>query len=253
MKEELVSVIVPVYNAEKFIVDTMDTVRNQTYQNWELILVDDMSTDKSCQIIEKYQKKYSTKQISLIKLKEKGMAAGARNEGVKKAHGRYICFLDADDFWDIHKLEKQVAFMNTHNCAFSFTGYEFADQNGSPLGTKVFIPERLNYKQALKNTTIWTTTVMFDRKKISKELIQMPNVKSEDTATWWKILKNGYDAYGLNEILAYYRRSEGTLSANKVEAIKRIWNLYRHVEGLSLLSSIYNFCFYAVNAVRRRV
>lgn len=253
MKEKLVSVIVPVYNAEEFIVDTMETVRKQTYQNWELILVDDISTDKSCQLIEKYQKKHSDKMISLIKLKKKALAAGARNAGVKKAKGRYICFLDADDLWDKHKLEKQVAFMEKHNCAFSFTGYEFADSKGNLSGVKVMIPETLNYKQALKNTTIWTTTVMFDMTKITKELIKMPNVKSEDTATWWKILKSGYTAFGLNEILSYYRRSEGTLSSNKIEAIKRIWNLYRNVEGLNIFTSIYNFCFYAINAVKRRI
>lgn len=253
MDKELVSIIVPVYNAEKFIVETMDTVRKQTYQKWELILVDDMSTDKSCKLIEEYQKKYSNKSISLLKLKKKGLAAGARNEGLKKAGGRYICFLDADDLWDKEKLAKQVAFMKSHNCAFSFTGYEFADHKGRPLGTKVTVPSNLNYRQALKNTTIWTTTVMFDITKITKELIKMPTVKSEDTATWWKILKSGYTAYGFNEILAYYRRSEGTLSSNKLEAIRRIWNLYRNVEGLSLFSSIYNFCFYAINAVKRRV
>ncbi len=253
MKKELVSIVVPVYNAEKFIIETMETVRKQTYTNWELILVDDISTDKSCQLIEKYQKKYSDKRISLIKLKKKALAAGARNAGVKKAKGRYICFLDADDLWDKHKLEKQVAFMNTHNCAFSYTGYEFADSSGKPLGTKVYIKEILTYKQALKNTTIWTTTVMFDMKKITKKLIEMPNVKSEDTACWWKILRNGYKAYGLNEILSYYRRSEGTLSANKLEAIKRIWNLYRNVENLNIFYSIYNFCYYAMNAVKRRI
>lgn len=253
MKEKLVSIIIPVYNAEKFIIETMESVRKQTYQNWELILVDDISTDKSCQLIEEYQKKYSDKSISLIKLKKKGMAAGARNTGIKKAKGRYICFLDADDLWDKRKLEKQVAFMESHNCAFSFTGYEFADSKGKPLGTKVYVPASLTYKQALKNTTIWTTTVMFDMKKITKKLIEMPNVKSEDTATWWKILKNGYIAYGLNEILSYYRRSEGTLSSDKKEAVKRIWNLYRNVEHLNIVTSIYNFCFYAINAVKRRI
>jgi len=253
MKKNLVSIIVPVYNAEKFIIDTLESVRKQTYTNWEIILVDDISTDKSCQLIKEYQKKYSDHSISLIKLKEKSLAAGARNEGIKKASGRYLCFLDADDIWDKEKLEKQVAFMESHNCAFSFTGYEFADSTGKPLGNKVSVPSVMTYKDALKNTTIWTTTVMFDMTRISKDLIFMPNVKSEDTATWWKILKSGYKAYGLNEVLAYYRRSEGTLSSDKKEAIKRIWNLYRNVEKLNLFTSIYNFCFYAINAVKRRI
>ena len=248
-----VSVIVPVFNAEKFIKDTIECVLKQTYNNWELILVDDMSTDNSCKIIEKYQEMYPNKKIKLIRSNKKKLAAGARNKGIDIATGRYICFLDADDYWMPEKLEKQIEFMTKNKCAFSFTGYEFADNNLKPLGTKVSVPKTLNYKQALKNTIIWTTTVMFDLDLIEKELIKMPTVKSEDTATWWKILKNGYTAYGLNDVLAYYRRSARTLSSNKIEAIRRIWNLYRNVEGLNIFYSLYNFCFYAINTVKKRI
>lgn len=253
MKNDLVSIIIPVYNAEDFILETIKTVENQTYKNWELIMVDDLSTDKSKNIIENYIKKNNKSNIELISLEKKGMASGARNFGIEKAKGRYICFLDADDLWTKDKLKKQISFMQNNNCAFSFTGYEFADNLGIPKGTKVFVPEQLTYKMALKNTTIWTTTVMFDINKISKDLIKMPNIKSEDTATWWKILRNGYTAYGLNEILAFYRRSSGTLSSNKFEAIRRIWNLYRNYEKLNILYSLYNFIFYAFNAIKRRI
>ena len=172
---------------------------------------------------------------------------------IRKAKGRYICFLDADDLWNKEKLEKQINFMKEKECAFSFTGYEFANENGIPNGKKVYIPKKLNYKSALKNTTISTITVMIDTKKMDKDLIYMNNVKSEDTATWWNILKNGYEAFGLNEILSFYRRSEGTLSSNKIEAIKRIWHLYRNVFKLGFFYSLYNFVFYAINAVKRRI
>ena len=94
---------------------------------------------------------------------------------------------------------------------------------------------------------------MIDTKKMDKDLIYMNNVKSEDTATWWNILKNGYEAFGLNEILSFYRRSDGTLSSNKIEAIRRIWNLYRNVFKLGFFYSLYNFVFYAINAVKRRI
>lgn len=253
MKEELISIIVPVYNASKFIVDTLNSVINQSYKNWELILVDDLSTDNSVKIIQEYQKNNSNFNIKLIKLEKKGLSAGARNKGIEEAKGRYITFLDADDIWIETKLEKQVEFMNQNKCAFSFTGYEFADKNLKPLGKVAKVPNKLDYNNALKNTIIWTTTVMFDTKLISKELIYMPNVKSEDTATWWSILKQGYVAYGLNEVLAYYRRSNGTLSSNKIEAIRRIWNLYRNVEHLSLFKSIYCFIFYVINTVKKRI
>lgn len=251
MKKDLISIIVPIYNAQNFIKETIETVLNQTIKNFELILVDDISTDNSYKIIEEYIKK--DKRIKCIKLEKKGLAAGARNRGIKEAQGEYICFLDADDLWNNEKLEKQISFMKENQCAFSFTGYEFANYEGVPSGKKVIVPFTINYKEALKNTTIFTSTVMFDMKKLSKEDIYMPNIKSEDTATWWKILKNGYIAYGLNEVLSFYRRSEGTLSSNKIEAIKRIWNLYRKQEKLNTLLSIYNFIFYLKNAIKRRI
>lgn len=251
MKEELVSIIVPVYKAERFIRDTIKTVEAQTYTNWELIFVSDCSPDNSVEVI-KAEIKRNTK-IKLIELEQNYGAAIARNRGIDIAEGQYIAFLDADDLWEKEKLEKQINFIKENNCAFSFTGYEFADENGIGNGKIVNVPQNINYKQALKNTTISTITVMFDMRKLEKELIKMPNIKSEDTATWWKILKSGYIAYGLNERLSYYRRTEGTLSSNKIEAIKRIWYLYRKQEKLSIVYSLYNFCFYAINAVRRRV
>lgn len=249
MKDDLISIIIPVYNAEKFLDETINTVLNQTYKNFELILVNDGSKDKSVDVI----KKYNDKRIKLIDNKNNKGAALSRNDGIRKAKGRYICFLDADDLWNKEKLEKQINFMKEKECAFSFTGYEFANENGIPNGKKVFIPKKLNYKSALKNTTISTITVMIDTKKMDKDLIYMNNVKSEDTATWWNILKNGYEAFGLNEILSFYRRSEGTLSSNKIEAIRRIWNLYRNVFKLGFFYSLYNFVFYAINAVKRRI
>lgn len=249
MKSDLVSIVIPVYNAEKFLKYTIETVLNQSYDNWELLLINDCSSDNS----KKIAKPFLSSKIKWIDMKKNGGAALARNKGIEEANGRYICFLDADDLWDSKKLEKQVKFMKEKDCAFSFTGYEFADENGVPNGKKVLVPSKINYRQALKNTTISTITVMFDIKKLEKEDIFMPNVKSEDTATWWKILKKIDCAFGLNEVLSYYRRGFGSLSSNKLVAIKRIWYLYRNVEHLNVFNSIYNFCFWAFNAVRRRI
>lgn len=248
---DLVSIIVPVYNAELFLEDTIKTVLNQTYTNWELILINDCSKDNSVNIIKEYQRK--DKRIILLNNKKNLKAANTRNKGIEYSHGKYLCYLDADDLWEKDKIEKQVKFMKKNECAFSFTGYEFANSDGKPNGKKVNIPSKINYRQALKNTTIWTTTVMFDMSKLNKEDIYMPDVKSEDTASWWRILKKIEYAYGLNEILSYYRRTEGTLSSNKFVAIKRIWFLYRKVEKLNFLYSCYCFVWYAFNAVKRRI
>lgn len=249
----MVSVIVPVYHVEKYIVETMDCVRSQTYPDWELLLVEDCGGDGCAQKIERYIEDTQDDRIRLIRQPSNMGAAMARNRGVQEARGRYIAYLDADDLWVPEKLERELAFMKEKDAAFVFTGYEFADEWGKGLGKVVHVPETLSYKEALKNTTIFTTTVMFDTQKVDKELLQMPVMKSEDTALWWKILRLGYTAYGLDENLVKYRRPGKSLSSNKLEAMRRIWNLYRKAEGMSAINSAYHFCFWAVRAVKRRV
>ncbi|MFI3213846.1 MAG: glycosyltransferase, partial [Eubacteriales bacterium] len=177
----------------------------------------------------------------------------SRNKGVRAAAGRYIAFLDADDIWLPEKLEVEIAFMKERNVGFVFTGYEFGDEYGNPTGKVVRVPEQLEYKQALSRTVIFTSTVLIDTRIIDKSLIRMPHVESEDSATWWQILKAGYVAYGLDQVLAIYRRPDKSLSSNKVRACKRIWNLYRKVEKLSVLESSYYFIGWAYRATMRRV
>ena len=253
MEQALVSIIVPVYNVEKYICETIECVQKQTYVNWELLLVEDCSKDKTVAVIREYLEKVQDPRIRLILQGKNNGAARSRNRGLKEAKGRYISYLDADDLWVPEKLEKELAFMEEKQAAFAFTGYEFADENGNGLGKVVRVPETLTYKEALKNTTIFTTTVMFDTEKIDKNFLEMPIIKSEDTALWWKVLRIGYVAYGLDENLVKYRRAGKSLSSNKLEALRRIWNLYRKAEGMSIPSSAYHFCFWAVNAVLRRV
>lgn len=251
--KDLVSIIVPVYNVEKLIAETMDSVRAQTYSYWELLLVEDCSKDGSAGVIREYIAEKQDQRIRLIAQPSNQGAARARNRGVQEARGRYIAYLDADDLWLPEKLEAQLRFMEKKQAAFSFTGYEFADENGIGLGKVVKVPETLSYRQALSNTTIFTTTVMFDTEKIPRQLLEMPEIKSEDTALWWKVLRSGYTAWGLDENLARYRRAGRTLSSNKLEAIRRIWNLYRKEAGLGIFASARHICLWALLAVRRRV
>ena len=251
MMNKTVSIIVPVFNAGACIADTIMSVLEQTYKDFELILVDDGSTDDSRGIIGRFVSENAN--VRLLDNTDKKGAAGARNTGMASAKGRYIAFIDADDLWIKEKLEKQVAFMEKTGAAFSFTGYEFADGHGKGHGKIVRVPSTITYRQALGNTTIFTSTVMFDMQKLCPEDILMPYVPSEDTATWWKVLKKTGEAHGLDESLTLYRRMGSSLSSNKLEAIRRIWNLYRKTEGLSLGMSIYCFCLWAVRAVVRRV
>lgn len=249
----LVSIIVPVYNAERFIADTIETVQAQSYDNWELLLVDDCSTDNSAKLIKQLKK--DDKRIKLISMKQNSGAALSRNFGVHKANGRYLAFLDADDIWAKTKLEKQVVFMRKNDLVFTFTSYEFADASGKPTGRQTIVPQRLSYAAALKRSAISTITVMVDLNTISKSDLMMPDYPiGEETVTWWRLLKKYGDAYGIEQVSSYYRRgSEATLSANKVKAAKWRWRLYRKHEKLSFVTSIVNFIYYAIYAVERRM
>lgn len=251
----MISIVTPVYNAIGFIDDTIKMVLNQTYSDWEWILVEDGSNDGTREKLTALRDDPTLdSRIKILLVDDnKNGAAGARNKGLDAATGRYIAFLDADDVWMNDKLELQLKFMQENDIAFSFTSYEFGDANAVGTGNYVRVPEMLTYKQALSRTVIFTTTTMFDTKKLDKKLIYMPYVASEDSATWWKILKSGIVAYGLDEVLAIYRRPAKSLSSNKFVAIKRIWNLYRNVEGLNVVSSAWYFTGWAIRATLRRI
>lgn len=250
-KDVLVSIIMPVYNCEKYLKQTIESVKNQTYSNWELIIVDDASTDNSLKIIQENTQDCTQKVTIIQQSKNQGVAI-ARNTGLELAKGNYIAFLDSDDIWKENKLEQQLEFMQKNEYGFTYTFYTYLRENGLKDIKK--IPEKLNYKQALKNTAILTSTVMIDTRKINKELLKMPNVrKGQDTATWWQILKHGNIAYGLNKKLTVYRRRSDSLSFKKTSALKRTWNLYRNVEKLSVIKSSYYFLGYAGNAVKKRL
>lgn len=249
----MVSIVTPVYNAAAFICETMEMVKAQSFQDWELILVDDGSKDNSCEVIETYLKEHPDDRIRLIKKGKNEGAALSRNRGIKEAQGRYIAFLDADDVWLSHKLQTQMEFMEKENAGFVFSAYEFGDENAVRTGKVVHVPKELTYKKALSRTVIFTTTVLLDTQKIPKDLIYMPNVPSEDSATWWQILRSGHVAKGLDEVLAIYRRPAKSLSSNKFKAIQRIWYLYRQVEKLSLIASCIAFVGWAYRATVRRL
>ena len=252
MGEKLVSIITPVHNAEKFILETIKTVQCQTYKNWELILVDDCSTDNTKKIAMPEIKKDS--RIIWVDLEKKSGSAAARNKALSLSRGEYVCYLDVDDLWEKTKLEKQILFMQKNGYAFSYTSYEFANENGQPNGKKVIVPKKINYEQALKNLIIWTSTVMFDMSQVSKNDLEMPNVKrGQDMATWWQVLKVVGYAYGMREVLAYYRRYSGSLSANKFKALRRTWILYRKIEHLNIFKSVSCFVVYCFNAIKKRV
>ena len=250
MNEPLVSIITPVYNAERFLSDTIKSVQNQTYKNWEMLLVDDCSKDNSAQLIKEFQK-YDDR-IKYIKLEKNSGASVSRNTGIKNAKGRFIAFVDSDDIWKPEKLEIQVKYMLENNLGFTFTSYRYMKEDGELTNKVAKAPSKINYNGLLKNTIIGCSTVVIDTDIV--EYFEMPLVRrGQDTATWLQILRKEKYAYGIDKDLVDYRLVGESLSSNKIIALKRTWNTYRNVEKLGLIKSAYVFCFYVFNAIKKRI
>lgn len=248
MTEGLVSVISPVYNVERFIEITINSVLNQTYKNIEYILVDDCSPDKSADIILRLAKEYP--QIKYHKLEKNSGAAVARNKGIELAEGQYIAFLDSDDRWKPEKLEKEVALAKAENAEFVFTAIEMIDENGNVIKEKRKVKEKIDYKFLLTNTMIATSSVLIDISKVGK--FEMPLVRSgQDYATWLMLMRNGRCAYGIDEALTQYRRTEGSLSSKKTKNWKKVWNTQVNYEGISPIAAYWHCFCYVLNAVKK--
>lgn len=249
---DMVSIITPSWNSEKYIEATIRSVQAQTYQNWEMIIVDDCSTDGTVEIVEGICKEDS--RIKLLQQDVNGGAGKARTRAMQNAEGRYIAYLDADDIWKPDKLEKQVKFMQEKQCAFSCTSYEVINDAGEPLNKLVHMLPKVDYVGFLTNNLLQTVGIMVDISAVDRKCLVMPDIRRrQDAATWLQILKAGHECYGLDEILAEYRRAENSLSSNKLKAIKGVWALYRDIEHLSLPFSCYCFVRYAFLAVWKRI
>lgn len=248
MTDGLVSVISPVYNVEKFIEHTINSVLNQSYPNFEYILVDDCSTDNSADIILRMAKEHP--EIKYHKLEENSGAGFARNIGIKMAEGQYIAFLDSDDCWKPDKLEKEVNLAKEKDAEFVFTAIEMIDEAGNVIKGKRKVKEKVDYKFLLTNTMIATSSVLIDISKVGK--FEMPLVRSgQDYATWLMLLRNGRIAYGIDEALTQYRRTEGSLSSKKTKNWKKVWNTQVKMEGINPIVAYYHCVLYIFNALKK--
>ncbi|MGZ3691817.1 MAG: glycosyltransferase family 2 protein [Pseudobdellovibrio sp.] len=246
MKKDLVSIVTPAYNAEKFIDETINSVINQQYQMWEhLIVIDCNSKDRTKEIVQKYSEKDT--RIKMIESPRAKGAAANRNLALELAEGEFIAFLDADDLWTPDKLSKQVTFMQQNNYAFSYTSYRRMNADKSVIGHVQKIPKQVNYNQLLHNNTMACLTVIFRKDAFSH--LRFQEYGWEDLSFWLQILKLTPYAYGLNEPLAYYRIVKGSRSNNKLFAARLRWDTFRLVEKLSLVKSIYLFVVYAVTSL----
>lgn len=243
-KKPEVSIITANYNCERFIEVTIQSVLSQTFTDWEMIIVDDFSTDNGPEIIKKYS--YEDSRIKFIALAENSGPAVARNTAIDQATGRFIAFLDSDDQWTPNKLELQIAFMKENNFALTYTEYVKVDEEGNTISDVIRRPEKVNYQKMLASNFIPCLTAIYDSTTLGK--VYMPLIlKRQDYGLWFRILKKIDYAYAIHEPLAYYRvRKNDSVSSNKVKSALYHWKILREVENIPLLKAMYQFAQYAV-------
>ncbi len=243
MTEKLVSIITPTYNCAKFIARTLDSVQAQTYQNWEMIIVDDRSQDNTKEIVEEYMKTDSRIKYHLLDVNSG--AAVARTIAMKLAQGTYMAFLDSDDIWMPDKLEKQIKWMEGNDYAFSCTAYEQIDEEDHPIGKIIKTVKKTDYNRLLLDCPVGNSTVMYNVEKMGK--FEVPNIrKRNDDALWLQMLKKEEYIWGMPDVLMKYRIRQNSISSNKLSVIKYHWILYRDIEHLSVIRSAFHICYWCV-------
>lgn len=248
--QPLISVIMPCYNMASYVADSIKSVIAQSYPHWELLIVDDASTDETVSIIESYVQTDSRIRLA-IKTQNSGIA-DTRNQCIQTAQGQFLAFLDADDIWHPEKLEKQLNFMLEKNVGFTYSTYDWIDEEGNTLNRFINTIGNLDYETYLRNTIIGCSTVMVN-KAIIGEVVVPKFRTSEDTATWLDILKKGYLAYAIDEPLVSYRIRRKSASSNKIKAAADLWKVYRRHEKLPFFKATYYFSCYAFNAIKKRL
>lgn len=247
MNAELVSIVTPAYNAERFLAQTIASVAAQSYPTWELLVADDCSRDATRQIVEEHAARDA--RIRLLALPRNAGPALARQVAVEAARGRFVAFLDSDDLWLPAKLERQLAFMEMRGAALSFTAFRRISPDGARIGRTIHVPARLTYGQLLGNTAIATSTAVVDRRLAGP--FRMVKTYYDDFALWLEITRRGFAAFGLDEDLMRYRVVGGSVSRNKGRSAAMVWRTYREVERLGLARASWSFARYAINAMRK--
>nr|WP_294931649.1 glycosyltransferase family 2 protein [uncultured Flavobacterium sp.] len=233
--DELVSIITPTFNAEKYIRDTLQSVLNQSYQNWEMILVDDASTDQTVKIINNFAEK--DVRFKIFKLSKNSGNGFARNVALEKATGKYIAFLDADDLWFPLKLEKQIQFLKANNSPFTFSFYDCIDEDGNSLNKRVQAPVNLTYQQLFFCNYVGNLTAIYDADYFGKITLEATQ-KRQDWRLWLTILKQIQVTKPVPESLAFYRIRTDSVSSSKFKLIKHNFGVYREFHGFNFVLSV---------------
>ncbi len=241
----LISVITPAYNAEKFISDTIDSIIKQTYTNWELLITDDCSTDETWELLQKYAA--NDERIKIFRLEKNSGPGITRNNSIKHSKGRFIAFCDSDDLWIPEKLEKQIHFLQENDVPFTFSSYQKINELGEKGGI-VIAPKELSYNTLLKTCPIGCLTAIYDTEKIGK--VYMPEIrKRQDYGLWLKIFKIIGSTNGMDDVLAIYRVRTNSVSSNKIKAAKYHYKVLREVAKVPRLKAWYYFIHYTFSGL----
>lgn len=247
--EVLVSIITAAYNAEKTIAETIHSVLQQEYRNWELIIVDDGSTDQSANLIESLIASHA--KIKLLKNACNEGPASARNRGLKEARGRYITFIDSDDIWLSNFLSTTISFMEENDFPFVFSSYRRISEDGKKNYGDFIVPAEVDYKMLLKTNYISCLTAVYNTEIVGKRYFNTSFPMFEDYIYWLAILKDGYVAHGQNQVLAVYRLRRGSASRNKRGKTKYIWAIHKDIEGIRFFKRIYLIHFYIYYGIKK--
>ena len=243
--QTLISIIMPMHNSAAFVGEAIESVLAQSYSEWELIIVDDESTDASVSIVEAYAQKDS--RIRLFRNpKPIKMPSAPRNMGLSMAKGRYIAFLDSDDMWLPEKLTQQIPLMQNPQVAIVYSNYEKMTESGKKTGRVIKAPRQADYKKLLRGNVIGNLTGIYDKEKVG--IIPFLNIHHEDYAMWLSILKRGFIAQNTGTVAARYRLSSSSVSTNKYRVLSWQWNIYRNIEHISIMKSTIYFVSYAFKA-----
>lgn len=244
-KTGLVSIIMAAYNAEKTIRKAIGSVLDQSYQEWELIVVDDCSTDGTSLIVE--QIRAQEQRVRYLRNETNSGVSKSRKRGLEAAQGEWIAVLDSDDAWTTDKLEKQIRLTKEKEAQLVFTGSAFMDDNGESIDWQLHVPAVLTYRELLKQNLISNSSVLL-KKKLYEENYVVGDQMHEDFAIWLLITRSGVPAYGIDEPLLIYRLANSSKSSNKFKAAKMNWKTYRHI-GLNLVSASYYMCWYTIKGL----
>lgn len=247
MQDNLVSIVTPLWNGEKFLAETIESVLKQTYTDWEMIIINDGSTDNGPAIAQAYANKDS--RIKVFS-QENGGSSSARNNGIRRANGRYIALLDADDLWEPYFLEYQLQLMEEKHCLLVYGAHKRIDETGTEILQPFFPPEKVTYKDLLKTNSISCLTGLYDTKKYGKIYLHEEFKSHRDDYIYWlEILKHVGVAYGNQGIVGSYRILSTSVSYNKRKVIIPQYKAYRQVEKLGIVKSHYYLFLWAINGV----